>query len=154
MSMADAVVIGGGAAGTLCAALAAGRRLRRVVLLEPNRELGRKLRITGKGPLQRHQRLHPARVHRRHTRRRQVPAAARYTGSRVRTPWRFLRASAYRSRRSGGGGFSPSVRPGGRHSRGSDQIVPHKRCRNPAGKGEGHKSWERTASSAVLTSAR
>ena len=48
MSMADAVIIGGGAAGTLCAALAAGRGLR-TVLLEPNRELGRKLRITGKG---------------------------------------------------------------------------------------------------------
>lgn len=45
---ADAVVIGGGAAGTLCAALAAGRGLD-VVLLEPNRMLGRKLRITGKG---------------------------------------------------------------------------------------------------------
>ena len=45
---ADAVVIGGGAAGTLCAALAAGRG-RDVVLLEPNRMLGRKLRITGKG---------------------------------------------------------------------------------------------------------
>ena len=41
-------MIGGGAAGTLCAALAAGRGLD-VVLLEPNRILGRKLRITGKG---------------------------------------------------------------------------------------------------------
>lgn len=46
--MVDAVVIGGGAAGSLCAALAAGRGLK-IVLLEPNRELGRKLRITGKG---------------------------------------------------------------------------------------------------------
>ena len=41
-------MIGGGADGTLCAALAAGRGLD-VVLLEPNRMLGRKLRITGKG---------------------------------------------------------------------------------------------------------
>lgn len=41
-------MIGGGAAGTLCAALAAGRGLD-VILLEPNRMLGRKLRITGKG---------------------------------------------------------------------------------------------------------
>ena len=41
-------MIGGGAAGTLCAALAAVRGLD-VVLLEPNRMLGRKLRITGKG---------------------------------------------------------------------------------------------------------
>ena len=41
-------MIGGGAAGALCAALAAGRGLD-VVLLEPNRMLGRKLRITGKG---------------------------------------------------------------------------------------------------------
>ena len=41
-------MIGGGASGTLCAALAAGRGLN-VVLLEPNRMLGRKLRITGKG---------------------------------------------------------------------------------------------------------
>ena len=46
--MAEAAVIGGGAAGSLCAALAAGRGLD-TVLIEPNRELGRKLRITGKG---------------------------------------------------------------------------------------------------------
>lgn len=45
---ADAVVIGGGASGILCAAVAAERGLD-VVLLEPNRQLGRKLRITGKG---------------------------------------------------------------------------------------------------------
>ena len=45
---ADTVIIGGGASGTLCAGLAAGRGLS-VVLLEPNRMLGRKLRITGKG---------------------------------------------------------------------------------------------------------
>ena len=44
----DAVVIGGGPAGMLCAAVAAQRGLD-VVLLEPNRMLGRKLRITGKG---------------------------------------------------------------------------------------------------------
>ena len=44
----DAVIIGGGAAGSMCAALAANRGLS-VALIEPNRELGRKLRITGKG---------------------------------------------------------------------------------------------------------
>ena len=44
----DVVVVGGGAAGTLCAATAAERG-REVVLLEPNRALGRKLRLTGKG---------------------------------------------------------------------------------------------------------
>ena len=44
----DVVVIGGGAAGMLCAAIAAERGLD-VVLLEPNRMLGKKLRITGKG---------------------------------------------------------------------------------------------------------
>ncbi len=45
---ADAVVIGGGAAGMMCAYMAAcgGGD---VVLLEPNRTLGRKVRITGKG---------------------------------------------------------------------------------------------------------
>ena len=48
MRRADAVIIGGGAAGSMCAALAAARGLD-VALLEPNRELGRKLRITGKG---------------------------------------------------------------------------------------------------------
>lgn len=42
------MVIGGGAAGMLCAALAAERGCR-VTLLEPNRVLGKKLRITGKG---------------------------------------------------------------------------------------------------------
>ena len=45
---ADLVVIGGGPAGMMCAAEAASRGLH-VVLLEPNRSLGRKLRITGKG---------------------------------------------------------------------------------------------------------
>ncbi len=45
---ADLVVIGGGPAGMMCAATAAERGLR-VLLLEPNRMLGRKLRITGKG---------------------------------------------------------------------------------------------------------
>lgn len=44
----DVVVIGGGAAGMLCAATAAERGLD-VVLLEPNRMMGKKLRITGKG---------------------------------------------------------------------------------------------------------
>ena len=45
---ADAVVVGGGAAGMLCSAVAAERGLD-VILLEPNKVLGRKLRITGKG---------------------------------------------------------------------------------------------------------
>ena len=44
----DAVVIGGGAAGMMCALVAAERGLR-IALLEPNKILGRKLRITGKG---------------------------------------------------------------------------------------------------------
>lgn len=46
--MYDAVVIGGGAAGMLAAAVAARRGLR-VLLLEKNDRLGVKLRITGKG---------------------------------------------------------------------------------------------------------
>ena len=45
---AEVVVIGGGAAGMLCSAAAAERGLK-VILLEPNKVLGRKLRITGKG---------------------------------------------------------------------------------------------------------
>ena len=44
----ELVVIGGGAAGLMCAIQAAGRGID-TVLLEPNRQLGRKLRITGKG---------------------------------------------------------------------------------------------------------
>ena len=44
----DLVVIGGGAAGMMCAATAADRGMS-VILLDPNRQLGRKLRITGKG---------------------------------------------------------------------------------------------------------
>lgn len=44
----DLLVIGGGAAGMMCAATAADRGLK-VILLDPNRQLGRKLRITGKG---------------------------------------------------------------------------------------------------------
>ena len=46
--MADVVVIGGGAAGLMTAAVASRRGLD-VVLLEPNGLLGKKLRITGKG---------------------------------------------------------------------------------------------------------
>ena len=44
----DLAVIGGGPAGMMCAVQAAGRGLR-VVILDGNRQLGRKLRITGKG---------------------------------------------------------------------------------------------------------
>ena len=44
----DLVVIGGGAAGMMCSVTAAERGLK-VCLLEPNRLLGRKVRITGKG---------------------------------------------------------------------------------------------------------
>ena len=44
----DLVVIGGGPAGMMCAYTAAERGLS-VTLLDPNRQLGRKLRITGKG---------------------------------------------------------------------------------------------------------
>lgn len=45
---ADAVIIGGGAAGMMCSLVAAQRGLD-VILLEPNKMLGRKVRITGKG---------------------------------------------------------------------------------------------------------
>jgi predicted Rossmann fold flavoprotein len=48
LTESDAVIIGGGAAGLMCAITAAERGLR-VAVIEPNRELGRKLRITGKG---------------------------------------------------------------------------------------------------------
>lgn len=44
----DLIVIGGGAAGMFSAGVAA-KSLGRVLLLEKNRELGKKLRITGKG---------------------------------------------------------------------------------------------------------
>jgi predicted Rossmann fold flavoprotein len=46
--MYDVVVVGGGAAGMLASAVAA-RRGARVALLESNNQLGKKLRITGKG---------------------------------------------------------------------------------------------------------
>lgn len=45
---ADLVVIGGGAAGMICAGTAAEGG-KSVILLEPNDKLGRKVRITGKG---------------------------------------------------------------------------------------------------------
>ncbi len=47
-SNTDLVVIGGGAAGLMCAITAAERGVR-VTLLDPNKKLGRKVRITGKG---------------------------------------------------------------------------------------------------------
>jgi glycerate 2-kinase len=53
---ADAVIIGGGAAGMMCSAVAAERGLD-VILLEPNKVLGRKVRITGKGSGGRNQEL-------------------------------------------------------------------------------------------------
>lgn len=45
---AELVVIGGGPAGMMCAYTASSRGID-TILLEPNRQLGRKLRITGKG---------------------------------------------------------------------------------------------------------
>ena len=44
----ELVVIGGGAAGMMCAYQAASRGMS-VTLIDPNRQLGRKVRITGKG---------------------------------------------------------------------------------------------------------
>ena len=44
----DLIVLGGGAAGLFCAARA-GQRGRRVVVLERNREVGRKILISGGG---------------------------------------------------------------------------------------------------------
>lgn len=44
----DVIVIGGGAAGMFSACLLA-KAGKRVIMIEPNRKLGRKLRITGKG---------------------------------------------------------------------------------------------------------
>ena len=44
----DAVVIGGGAAGLMCA-IEAGKRGRRVLLIERNQEIGRKILISGGG---------------------------------------------------------------------------------------------------------
>src|SRR3974390_1021698 len=44
----DVVVIGGGAAGLMCA-IEAAKRGRRVVVLEHNREIGRKILISGGG---------------------------------------------------------------------------------------------------------
>lgn len=44
----DAAIVGGGASGLFCGALLSEAGLK-VVIFEPNRDLGRKLRITGKG---------------------------------------------------------------------------------------------------------
>ena len=44
----DVIVIGGGAAGLMCAAIAAGRG-RKVLLLEKNSQVGRKILISGGG---------------------------------------------------------------------------------------------------------
>lgn len=46
--MYDAIIIGGGAAGLFCA-ITAGRRGRRVVVIEHNAEVGRKIMISGGG---------------------------------------------------------------------------------------------------------
>ena len=52
--MSEIIVIGGGAAGMM-AAITAARQGAGVTLLEPNERLGKKLNITGKGPVQRYQ---------------------------------------------------------------------------------------------------
>ncbi|HBR58686.1 MAG TPA: aminoacetone oxidase family FAD-binding enzyme, partial [Blastocatellia bacterium] len=44
----DAIIIGGGAAGLFCA-ITAGRRRRRVLVIEHNAEIGRKIIISGGG---------------------------------------------------------------------------------------------------------
>ncbi len=48
LDYSELVVIGGGAAGMMCAYQAASRGMS-VTLIDPNRQLGRKVRITGKG---------------------------------------------------------------------------------------------------------
>ncbi|MBR0160613.1 MAG: NAD(P)/FAD-dependent oxidoreductase, partial [Oscillospiraceae bacterium] len=48
MTDADVIVIGGGAAGMMASYFAASEGAS-VLLLDKNRQLGRKLRITGKG---------------------------------------------------------------------------------------------------------
>lgn len=53
----DVVVVGGGAAGMFAAGTAAELGLK-VLILERNDRLGKKLYITGKGPLQCNQLLH------------------------------------------------------------------------------------------------
>ncbi len=50
----DVIVIGGGAAGMMCA-LTAGQRGRRVALLEHNERVGKKIAISRRRPLQPHQ---------------------------------------------------------------------------------------------------
>ena len=46
----DVLVIGGGAAGLMCA-IEAGKRGRRVTVIEHSAEIGRKILISGGGPL-------------------------------------------------------------------------------------------------------
>ena len=48
MKCVDVVVIGAGAAGLMCAS-EAGRRGRRVLLLDHSRKLAEKIRISGRG---------------------------------------------------------------------------------------------------------
>lgn len=59
--MRKAAVIGGGAAGMMTAVLAAGEKTE-IHLYEKNEKLGKKLFITGKGPLQCDKRLPDRRV--------------------------------------------------------------------------------------------
>ena len=83
------VVIGGGAAGMM-AAVSAAERGARVTLLEPNERLGKKLNITGKG-----------RCNVTNNADVQCPGTASFCtapfpGSTAGTPWRSLRPSACR----------------------------------------------------------
>jgi predicted flavoprotein YhiN len=48
MNQTDVIIIGAGAAGLMCA-IEAGKRGRRVLLLEQNDEVGKKIRISGGG---------------------------------------------------------------------------------------------------------
>lgn len=88
------VVIGGGAAGMM-AAVSAAERGAQVTLLEPNERLGKKLNITGKG------RCNVTNNADVQTLLANVPRNGKFLysafpGSTAGTPWRSLRPSACR----------------------------------------------------------
>ena len=89
------VVIGGGAAGMM-AAVSAAERGARVTLLEPNERLGKKLNITGKGRCNVTNNADVQTLAGQRAPEWQVSCTAPFPGSTAGTPWRSLSPSACR----------------------------------------------------------
>ena len=92
--MNGAIIVGGGAAGLLAAGALTAQGVP-VVLFEKNRQLGRKVRITGKGRCNVTNHCTPQEEYVLPRRREESSCTQPYTLSHRKRSWPFLRAWAY-----------------------------------------------------------